>query len=207
MSKLGKWIVGILVGLVISGGIALSICYIAIPERTKCAIDIVVGYLNTPYGLGCGITITGSMVIFLFSKYLIKYAIANSKYGKGELEKVKDQVKEYKDKALELKEKGEKLDIVVKDYLSDFNTRLDLLSNYLAKVCETSPNAKIKALGNDLVSGYATKKEELSKELDKINSDYKSYVAENKSIDELFAKLEELERKVLSYEREESTND
>ena len=209
MSKFGKWIVLSLLILLLCGGLALSICYMCIPLQTKSAIDIVVGYLNTPIGLGLGITITGGAVLTIFIKYLIKFAISNSKYGKESLSELQDKVEEAKKEALTYKEKALEIEEIAKTYLSNFNDRVDYLSSYLEKVCETSPNAKIKALGKELISGYNTKKEELSEELTKIKEDVSGYVSEKINVSELSNRLKELESKVYEYgkEREETIND
>lgn len=208
MKKLSKIILLSLFIALVCGGVALSLCYLIIPERTKYAIDVLVGYLNTPFCIGFGISITGSVILYVIIKMLIKYALDNSKYGKQELTELKKALEQIEIKAKEYKEKAEELDSVVNAYLSDFNARIDYLADYLSKVCETSPNAKIKALGSELVSAYKDKKEDLSKELDLIKTDYDKYTKENKSVDELYAKLKELESKVMSYgKREETIND
>ena len=49
--------------LLVSGIIAIGLCYIIIPERTKSAFDIVVEYLNRPLGVAFGTTITLGLVI------------------------------------------------------------------------------------------------------------------------------------------------
>ena len=184
-----KWIV---LSLLICSGIALGLCYLIIPERTKCAIDIVVGYLNTPFGLGCGITITGGMIIFVFAKYLVRYALKNSKYGKAQLDKLESQAKAYEEKASEFEQKALKQDEIVKTYLSDFKSKVDYLCDFVKKVCETSPNAKIKALGNGLELSY----NELETKLNKIDKDLSSYVSEKNDIAELEKSYKELLGKV-----------
>ena len=92
MKKLNNIIAYSLFVLLLCGGISLSLCYLIIPERTKYAIDILVGYLNTPFCIGFGITITGSVILYVIIKALIRFAIENSKYGKDELGKLKDKL-------------------------------------------------------------------------------------------------------------------
>lgn len=207
MSKLKKWVIVILLGLLVGGAISLSLCYMIIPERTKSAIDIVVGYLNTPYGLGCGITITGGMVIFLFSKYLIKFAISNSKYGKEELKKIEDSVKDYKDKASELKEIAEKSLEEQKVILSKYSQDIEYFTTSIIKVCETSPNAKIKAIGEEL-KGYKVKtSEELTEKLDDLHDSYLEIREKANNYQEQIDEIKELLKGVINNEREETLND
>ena len=49
--------------LLVSIIVAIGLCYIIIPERTKWAFDIVVDYLNKPLGVAFGTTITLGLVI------------------------------------------------------------------------------------------------------------------------------------------------
>ena len=206
MSKFGKWVIGILIGLLIASGISLSLCYIIIPERTKYAIDIVITYLNTPIALGCGITLTGGMVIFLFGKYLVKFALKNSKYGKEELSKLESKVKEYETKALELKEIGVKSLEEQKVILSTYKSELDKYADTLLKVCETSPNAKIKAIGEQL-KGYQTKtSEELTEKLDNLHDSYVEIREKANNYQEQIDELKELLKGVINNEREETSN-
>ena len=76
------------------------------------------------------------------------------------------------------------------------------MKDYLVKVSKTSPNAKIKAIGEELSSTYETKKQELTEQLDKISVDYKSYVKDNKSVEELYELIKDLESKVVEYGKE-----
>lgn len=194
-----KWIV---FSLIVAGALALGICYIVIPDRTKSAIDIVIGYLNTPIGLGCGISITGGAILYLIIKYLIKFGLDNSKYSKKELTDIKGLIATYKEKLESSEEELKKQELEIKAILGDFESRVEYLKDYLVKVSKTSPNAKIKAIGEELSSTYETKKQELTEQLDKISVDYKSYVKENKSVEELYELIKDLESKVVEYGKE-----
>ena len=69
MKKFVKWFT---FWLIVCGGIALAICYMAIPNETKSAIDIVIGYLNTPLGIAGGTTITIGMVSYFVISHIFK---------------------------------------------------------------------------------------------------------------------------------------
>ena len=56
--------------LIVCGIVALGLCYIIIPDRTKSAIDIVVEYLNKPLGIAFGSTITLGLVLGIVLKLL-----------------------------------------------------------------------------------------------------------------------------------------
>lgn len=107
MKKVVKWF---LFSLVVLGGLALAICYMVIPERTKSAVDIVIGYLNTPLGIVGGTTITLGMVALVIGKYIIKL---------------------HREK-LTLDYNNFKLD--VNDYLVEVETRLEEAESYCYKL-------------------------------------------------------------------------
>lgn len=67
MKKFIKWF---LFSLVLCGGLALAICYMVIPNETKSAADIVIGYLNTPIGIAGGTTITIGAVLYVLFKVI-----------------------------------------------------------------------------------------------------------------------------------------
>lgn len=113
MKKFIKWF---LVITMILGCIALAICYIVIPERTKAAADVVVGYMNTPLFIAGGSTITlgvvvGAIIKSIYDRYKdnVKDELNNikldfeakkkeieDKYNK-EKEEFKNEIKELKD--------------------------------------------------------------------------------------------------------------
>ena len=183
---------------VLSCIVALALCYIIIPERTKSAIDIVVEYLNKPLGIAFGTTITLGLVIGVVLKLVwdrhrdsIKSDISSYKaqieIEKSKLEKAKSE--------LTLKESE------IKAYLGTYDTHIDKLTELVIKVCETSPNAKIKAIANDVKGVESELKQELEakKEIVARYSDDK--------VGALLKEFEELKKKVKSYEREETIND
>ena len=100
MKKFIKWF---LFWLSVGGGLALAICYMVIPEQTKSAVDIVVGYLNTPLGIVGGTTITIGMVAYIVVSNLLKL---NRDKAKQDFEECK---KELEDKKQEFSEHIERI--------------------------------------------------------------------------------------------------
>ena len=74
MKKFIKVLCCVVLSLVILGGIALAFCYMVIPQETKCAMDIVIGYLNTPIGIAGGSTITLGIVLFILLRYACSFS-------------------------------------------------------------------------------------------------------------------------------------
>lgn len=185
--------------LVLSGIIALALCYLIIPERTKCAIDIVVEYLNKPLGIAFGSTITLGLVLYLILKMLwerYKNSIKkDTENYKSELRK-KEQELEQREKTINVKESE------IKTILGTYSTHIDKLTDLVVKVCETSPNAKIKAIAKE-VKGVEV---ELSQELEQKKNIVEKYSDDD--IKTILDKVNELEKVVNTYEqREETTND
>ena len=185
--------------LIVSGVIALGLCYLIIPERTKFAIDIVVDYLNKPLGVAFGTTITLGLVIGVVLKIVwdrhkdsIKKDISDYKQV-IESEKAKLELAK---KELETKESD------IKTLLSNYSQRIDNLTELLVKVCETIPNAKIKALGVEIKSTQNEIKHDLEQKQELVEK------YSDKELTEIFNKLADLEKVVKTYgERKETTND
>ena len=143
MKKFLKVMFGIILVLLILGAIALAICYITIPDRTKQAVDIVIGYTDKPLFIVGGSTITIGAVVFVLIRYASKVFVDNYKkqledYGKGVDDKLL-KAQQYRDSAKELYENTTII-------LQGFSSQIEKVQNDLITLCETSPNAKIKAL-------------------------------------------------------------
>lgn len=185
--------------LIVCGIVALGLCYIIIPERTKAAADIIVEYLNKPLGIAFGSTITLGLVLGIIFKLL----------WNAHRDSVKKDIKDYKvfieqeKKKLELSKKELEIkESEIKTILGTYSTYIDKLTDLVVKVCETSPNAKIKAIGEE-VKGV---KVELSQELEQKKEIVAKY--SDDQIKSLLDKVNELEKVVKTYEqREETTND
>ena len=183
---------------VLSCIVALALCYLIIPERTKSAIDIVVEYLNKPLGIAFGTTITLGLVIIVVLKLVwdrhrdsIKSDISSYK---AQIESEKSKLENEK-RELTLKESE------IKTILGTYETYTDKLTELVIKVCETSPNVKIKAIANE----FKTTKVELEQELETKKEIVSKY--SDDQIGALLKEFEELKKKVESYEREETIND
>lgn len=195
--------------LFLCGLVALALCYIIIPEETKSAADVVVGYMNTPLGIIGGSTITIGVVVGIVIKVVYdRYkdsVIADLKKTKSSVESYvkdkEDNAKEYYD--LALKEREE-----TKAILDGYSSRIDNLVNELVKVCETIPNVKVKALAEEIKSGNEEIKEEVAKALEETDNSFskesvnKVKELENK-VNELVSIIERLESQ---YGKEESNN-
>lgn len=193
-----------LYSLLVCGALALAICYIVIPERTKEAMDIVIGYLNKPLGIVCGTTITLGLVAFVIFKLVMvaKQKSLEQKWNESVLscEKEKEQAKAYYEQALKEKEQ-------VQEMLSAYNQRLEEQENRIVVVCNTIPNKKV----NDLVNGFVEKsneqKQELKDKLESIENNYVGAMEERVSLKDLQEQFNEFKKVVESYgKREETTN-
>ena len=190
---------------VLSCIIALALCYIIIPERTKEAMDIVFGYLNTPIGIVGGTTITSGLVAYVIFKLISAYKIKaiTDSYNSAKLscEKEKEQAKAYYEQALKEKEQ-------VQEMLNAYDERLNTQANAIVVVCNTIPNKKVNELASEFESKSIEQKQELQERLEKIDNDYASVVKDKLSLESLKTQFEELRKLVESYgERKETTND
>lgn len=161
MKKFVKWF---LFSLVVCGSLALAICYMAIPERTKSAVDVVVGYLNTPIGIVSGTTITIGLVVGVILKLV---------YNRYKLD-VKKQLQDYLSKVEELTTQAKNYEEISLNYYNELKSSIDELKvgkeedylkllTKLAEICKTSPNAKIKKIGLNIEKGieeYGKEREE-----------------------------------------------
>ena len=209
MKKFLKVIFGITLVLLILGAIALAICYMTIPERTKQAVDIVIGYADKPLFIIGGSTITIGAVVFVLIRYAAKKFVDNYKkqledYGKGVDDKLL-KAQEYRDSAKELYENTTII-------LQGFSSQIEKVQNELITLCETSPNAKIKALAVEFKQKTEELKNEIENKLETANNYLLSKKSEYDKFKEEFDKqiyelTEQVERLVKQYEqREETTN-
>jgi hypothetical protein len=190
---------------VLSCIVALALCYIIIPERTKEAMDIVIGYLNKPLGIVCGTTITLGLVAFVIFKLVM---IANrksieQKWNESVLscEKEKEQAKAYYEQALKEKEQ-------VQEMLSAYQEQQDLQKQYVITLCNTIPNKKVNELALEFSEKATIQKEELKDKLESIENNYVSAMEERVSLKDLQEQFNEFKKVVENYgKREETTND
>ena len=142
----------ILISLLVIIAVTYYICLFTIPTETKEFTDKVLAWLNTPIGIGIGCTITVGGVIYFVASVIINKTTIGAK-GKKELDKefnkCKEKVIAFENKVdsslKELDEKGKEQLAV----LTAYSVQIDEIKDTLIKVCKTSPNAKIKALGEE----------------------------------------------------------
>ena len=193
-----------LYSLLVCGVLALAVCYIVIPERTKEAVDIVIGYLNKPLGIVCGTTITLGLVAFVIFKLIVsaKQKTIEQKWNESVLscEKEKEQAKAYYEQALKEKEQ-------VQEMLSAYNKRLEEQENRIVLVCNTIPNKKVNDLVSDFVEKSNEQKQELKDKLESIENNYVGALEERVSLKDLQEQFNEFKKVVENYgKREETTN-
>lgn len=178
--------------LFLAGCGALIGCYCTMPERTKYAMDIVVEYINKPLPIiGISILTLGLVAYEIISK---------TSYGKKTINEVKKYVEEQKQICLEYKEKGEEYFKTLETYKEEqkavliaYSTEIDLITEKVEKVCKTSPNLRINAIGEELKDDIASSKQKLEENLNKIDNDLGSYLEEHNKVEEIENKIAELE--------------
>ena len=204
MKKFVKWF---LFWLVVLGGIALAICYIVIPEQTKSAADIVIGYLNTPIGIAGGTTITLGLVVGVILKLVYDRYKDNVRKdfteAKFYAETQKEQAKGYYELAVQEREQ-------IRDILISYDKRIDDLLDKVCQVCETSPNAKVKALANTIRENGSSLKEELKDTLVEQDNLLASSIGEKSKVEKLEEQIDKLTKALERLEEKygkETTND
>lgn len=179
--------------LLMCGIVALAICYIVIPEQTKLAADVVVEYLNKPLGIIGGTTITLGIVFAFVLKTLLGTYQSNIK---SELYKVKEfnanavvNAQNYYDKADKVKEE-------TKAILSAYSKQIDECIEKVVKVCQTIPNAKVNALGQEILNGSVEIKQELTNELTQLDNEFVVVMEQKATMEELQNQIKLLTEKV-----------
>lgn len=192
--------------------VAIVVCYCVIPEQAKGVMDKIIEYLNTPIGI-TGLSIASIGYIF----YKIISMTSIGKLGLGTIKndfnnvctKVENGLAKLEEKEKELAKKEED----IKVYVEGYSNKVKELNDSLIKVCETSPNAKIKALGEQFKGNLAVLDNEINEKLEQGKNEFAN-VKEKVSLidiqgkyDELLNELKSLKEKIEYGEREETTND
>ena len=164
MKKIIKFV---LFPLLLVGGLAVSICYMVIPQETKSAIDIVVGYMNTPIGIVGGTTITvglvaGIVVKLIYDRYKNNIHSELELY-KGKVEELKQQAKDYEELA---QKHYEELTTILNDIVEKETKDFDYITENFINACKLNPNAKVKALGKEVEKGLKEYGEERKETID-----------------------------------------
>lgn len=201
-----KFLIIFFISLLSVIGIGATVCYLVVPGQTKELFNLFVGYMNTPLGIIGGSSLTIGAVAFFVFKIVATYIVKNNKINlelhKKEVEKLIEQAKTYEEHANACYSN-------TKVVLSDFSNELDKLTTELIKVCETSPNAKIKKIADEIKGIDAEYRENINEKiisLDMVVNNNQTTIDElDKQVKELTDKIERL---VKDYgERKETIND
>lgn len=193
--------------LLVSVGLAIALCFLIIPERTKSAFDVVFEWLNRPLGVACGVTITVGLVFYVIAKLVYDRHKASVKQ---DYQNAREYAEAQKEKAKGYYEQALKTEEEVKLLLGGYREELEGLKDCVVKVCSTSPNVKIKALGNDIYNSYNEKKQETLEQFKKCETDFTGYVHEKANVVYLENQVKELSEKVerlVEQYGKETTND
>ena len=179
--------------------------YLVVPNETKAFINQVFEWLSTPIG------VTGISIASI--GYLAYKIIPLLPFTKSYKEKVQEELAEEKRKNKAFREvltdKVNELNNTKKeviDFCGAFEEKINNLEGQLLKVCETSPNAKIKAIGDQykenkekiekqIKEKYDLANNTISNKIDSVTNDYNSILKE----------IEKLKESVYG-KREETTN-
>lgn len=191
MKKFIKWF---LFALIVSAGIALGVCYIVVPNQTRECVDVVIGYLNTPIFIAGGTTVTLGLVAGIIIKLIYDRYRDNVRNDLQEAKRFveiqKGQAKSYLDLAIHEREE-------INEILSAYSQRIDDLVDKLIIVCETSPNAKIKALAEQFKNQSIELKGEIVEQLQENENAFVGALEKKKTeVEILEDRIAELERLV-----------
>lgn len=191
--------------LILIGAITLLVFYLVVPNETKAFISNIFEWLSTPVG------ITGISILSLgYILYKIIPLLPFSKTAKNKLQeeynKEKSELKAYKE---EIANKVNELNNTKNEciaILGGYKDNIDNLTDIILKMCETSPNAKIKAIGED----YKTNKDKIEKDISEkynlLNNKVNNKVNEiNSAYNSILKDIEELKESVYG-KTEETTN-
>lgn len=119
----------ILICLAIALGIAFTVLYIVNPDQAKSILDSVIDYVNRPLPVaGVSIGLFGSIILKILS---------TTTYGRKNVADAKAQYEEDSSKA-----KAE-----YELYKTELKETVSGMKEVILKICETSPNKKIKEIG------------------------------------------------------------
>ena len=171
---------------------ALIGCYIFMPNETKLAIDVVMDYLNRPLPIiGVSIIAIGGVALtFLKTTSIGKKSLNQLE---SDFDTLKVDLKEKETKSKEYFEQAKLLNEETKVVLSEYSNEIDNLINNLVKVCETTPNAKVKALAKDILGQANNYKNELEMKVNELNTDINQVLVEKANVETLNTKVNELE--------------
>ena len=179
MEKVLKAFKIILYVLLFALAITFIVCLFAIPQETKEFVKLAIEFVNQPLPI-IGISIaTGG---FLLWKIIDCTPIGRKGYNaiKEDFKKEQDKINGYKQVAEEKLGEVKKLANEQIDILSHYSQQIDNLCDNLVKVCETSPNAKIKAIGEEIKSKQLDFKLELKEQYEDTHNELAKKVYNDK---------------------------
>ena len=195
----------IILSIACAGLLAFGICYLVIPEQTKDFLDKLILFLNQP------LPIVGISILMLcYTAYKIFLLTSVGRKGIATIKEEYDETKTKVNVAYDfIKNKEQELvkkenDLIA--YTSAINDKVDILTNDVMKVCETSPNAKIKAIGVEIKEKTNSIETELTEKLS--TNEFKKAIEERVNIDELKDLISELKalKEELSYGEQREKN-
>lgn len=146
---------------------ATALCFI-FPVQAKEVCDNIMNVLNTPIAIA-GVSVTlGGLLSFVVSKYIM----TNTKFGRKELDSLKEDFKETENEVTEYKEKiDNRVAEIENKYASLENNcenkvtimleEFEDMQNTVINGLKTIPNKKIQAIVEEYETKYAERKEEI----------------------------------------------
>lgn len=186
--------------------ITFVVCLFAIPQETKDFVKGVMIFVNQPLPI-IGVSIlTGG---FLIWKIIDSTPIGRKGYNaiKEDFKKEKDKINGYKQVAEQKLSELEKTENEQLAILRGYSSEIDNLTEQLVKVCETSPNAKIKALGDEIKAKSVELKQEIAEKQDYAHNELSQKVESTKyDLETILKELNELKEKVYGETKETKDN-
>lgn len=188
-----------LLALLLAVAITCLVLYWVNPQQLKATFEYAKTILDHPLPI-----IGVSVGVFCFTLLQI---FSHTSFGKGIYTNAKKENEQTLAKAQELEknakdyyEKSEQLKNDTLSVLNDFSKSYEDLFKKLVKLCETSPNAKIKALGEDFKICCYANCEEMQEKLQDFGNQYKT--KESETIVELVRQIDELREKFNKAEKD-----
>lgn len=172
MKKAIKWTAFF---LVLACLVIYTVSGIFAPEQTKQLTDTVVSWLNTPVGIAGVSTTIGGIISYVIVNFVMK----NSKFGRKELDNIKndnnafkdevnkyrEQINEYKDKAVaqieEYKNKFEETKKECENKVTVMYEEFNDAQKMLVDSLKTIPNKKVQAIVAEYEAKFNIRKEEI----------------------------------------------
>ena len=204
MEKLFKILKVVFYALLFALAITFVVCLFAIPQETKDFVKGFMVFINQPLPIiGISILTLG----FLAYKIIDITPIGRKGYNaiKEDFHKEQDKLVGYKQVLEEKIKECDKTKSETIAILSAYSKEIDTLTDNLLKVCETSPNAKIKALGEQLKEQSDSLKVEINEKYDDTKNDLAKVVESRKyDLETILKELQELKEKVYGEETKDN---